>query len=182
MGCAAWFVLVTPAGWRPALLNASLVACRCRLARRFVQCYSCGNPETVIKIRKRTECIELKCKACGFVRCAARRGGVAAAAPWRHPSVPTRSARLIPCLACLDCARPVWTARFRAWHHAPRHARPCAEALAGAVRCSWQVLRPMPVGPARPLPSCSDVSPKEKLVGYIIKNPPEEKLSKAEKK
>lgn len=63
--------------------------------KKFVQCYSCGNPETVIKIRKRTECIELKCKACGFV---------------------------------------------------------------------------------------SDVSPKEKLVGYIIKNPPEEKLSKAEKK
>ncbi|KAL4451517.1 hypothetical protein ABPG75_007179 [Micractinium tetrahymenae] len=63
--------------------------------KKFVQCYSCGNPETVIKIRKRTETIELKCKACGAV---------------------------------------------------------------------------------------SDVSPKEKLVGYIIKNPPEEKLSKAEKK
>ncbi len=28
----------------------------------------------------------------------------------------------------------------------------------------------------------SDVSPKEKLVGYIIKNPPEDKMSKAEKK
>ncbi|PRW20878.1 eukaryotic translation initiation factor 5 [Chlorella sorokiniana] len=63
--------------------------------KKFVQCYSCGNPETVIKIRKRSESIELKCKACGAV---------------------------------------------------------------------------------------SDVSPKEKLVGYIIKNPPEEKLSKAEKK
>lgn len=32
------------------------------------------------------------------------------------------------------------------------------------------------------LPPCSEVSAKEKLVGYIIKNPPEEKLSKAEKK
>ncbi|PSC74835.1 eukaryotic translation initiation factor 5-like [Micractinium conductrix] len=63
--------------------------------KKFVQCYSCGNPETVIKIRKRSEMIELKCKACGFV---------------------------------------------------------------------------------------SEVSPKEKLVGYIIKNPPEEKMSKAEKK
>ncbi|KAI7841802.1 hypothetical protein COHA_004525 [Chlorella ohadii] len=63
--------------------------------KKFVQCYSCGNPETVIKIRKRSETIELKCKACGFV---------------------------------------------------------------------------------------SEVSAKEKLVGYIIKNPPEEKLSKAEKK
>ncbi len=31
-------------------------------------------------------------------------------------------------------------------------------------------------------PPCSEVSAKEKLVGYIIKNPPEEKLSKAEKK
>jgi len=38
------------------------------LLHRFVQCYSCGNPETVIKIRKRSETIELKCKACGFVR------------------------------------------------------------------------------------------------------------------
>ena len=37
--------------------------------RRFVQCYSCGNPETVIKIRKKSETIELKCKACGHVRC-----------------------------------------------------------------------------------------------------------------
>ena len=26
------------------------------------------------------------------------------------------------------------------------------------------------------------MSPKEKLVGYIIKNPPEDKMSKAEKK
>jgi hypothetical protein len=33
--------------------------------RRYVQCYSCGNPETVVKIRK--ENIQLKCKACGFV-------------------------------------------------------------------------------------------------------------------
>lgn len=31
--------------------------------KKYVQCYSCGNPETVIKIRK--ECIFLKCKACG---------------------------------------------------------------------------------------------------------------------
>ena len=28
-----------------------------------MQCYACGNPETVVKIRK--ECIFLKCKACG---------------------------------------------------------------------------------------------------------------------
>ena len=31
--------------------------------KKYVQCYKCGNPETVIKIRK--ECIHLKCKACG---------------------------------------------------------------------------------------------------------------------
>ena len=31
--------------------------------KRYVQCYSCSNPETVVKIRK--ECIHLKCKACG---------------------------------------------------------------------------------------------------------------------
>ena len=31
--------------------------------KKYVQCYSCGNPETVIKIR--TDYISLKCKACG---------------------------------------------------------------------------------------------------------------------
>jgi translation initiation factor 5 len=34
--------------------------------KRFVQCHSCGNPETVINISKR-ETIHLKCKACGHV-------------------------------------------------------------------------------------------------------------------
>jgi hypothetical protein len=33
--------------------------------KKYVQCYDCGNPETVVKIKK--ECIYLKCKACGFV-------------------------------------------------------------------------------------------------------------------
>lgn len=33
--------------------------------KKFVQCYSCGNPETHIKIKK--ELLHLKCKACGFV-------------------------------------------------------------------------------------------------------------------
>ena len=32
--------------------------------KRFVQCFSCGNPETMIEITKR-ETIHLKCKACG---------------------------------------------------------------------------------------------------------------------
>ena len=32
--------------------------------KRFVQCSSCGNPETMIEISKR-ETIHLKCKACG---------------------------------------------------------------------------------------------------------------------
>lgn len=31
--------------------------------KKYVQCYKCGNPETVVKIRK--ENIFLKCKACG---------------------------------------------------------------------------------------------------------------------
>lgn len=31
--------------------------------KKYVQCYNCGNPETVVKVRK--ECIFLKCKACG---------------------------------------------------------------------------------------------------------------------
>ena len=33
--------------------------------KRYVCCYSCGNPETQIKIKK--DFIHLKCKACGFV-------------------------------------------------------------------------------------------------------------------
>lgn len=33
--------------------------------KKYVQCYSCGNPETVIKIKK--DNISLKCKACGHV-------------------------------------------------------------------------------------------------------------------
>jgi len=33
--------------------------------KKYVQCYSCGNPETVVKVKR--ECISLKCKACGFV-------------------------------------------------------------------------------------------------------------------
>ena len=32
---------------------------------RYVQCYSCGNPETVVKVKR--EDISLKCKACGQV-------------------------------------------------------------------------------------------------------------------
>ena len=34
--------------------------------KRFVQCFSCGNPETVVNISKK-ETIHLKCKACGAV-------------------------------------------------------------------------------------------------------------------
>ena len=33
--------------------------------KKYVQCYNCSNPETVVKIKK--ESIYLKCKACGFV-------------------------------------------------------------------------------------------------------------------
>jgi translation initiation factor 5 len=33
--------------------------------KKYVQCYSCGNPETQIKIKK--ENLTLKCKACGAV-------------------------------------------------------------------------------------------------------------------
>ena len=33
--------------------------------KKYVQCYNCGNPETVVKIKK--ENIYLKCKACGAV-------------------------------------------------------------------------------------------------------------------
>ena len=31
--------------------------------KKYVQCYSCGNPETVVKIKR--DNIYLKCKACG---------------------------------------------------------------------------------------------------------------------
>jgi translation initiation factor 5 len=36
-----------------------------KFIKKYVQCYSCGNPETMVKIKK--EFITLKCKACGFV-------------------------------------------------------------------------------------------------------------------
>ncbi|XP_076888276.1 eukaryotic translation initiation factor 5-like [Bidens hawaiensis] len=34
--------------------------------KKYVQCYGCGNPETEILITK-TQCVQLKCAACGFV-------------------------------------------------------------------------------------------------------------------
>lgn len=73
--------------------TSSLVALLCSFFLPAPQCYACGNPETVVKVKK--ENILLKCKACGFV---------------------------------------------------------------------------------------SDVDPRLKLNGYIVKNPPEVKLSKGEKK
>ncbi len=33
--------------------------------KKYVQCYSCGNPETMVKIKR--DFIHLKCKACGYV-------------------------------------------------------------------------------------------------------------------
>jgi hypothetical protein len=48
--------LMEGSAWLPSFF---LLLCR------YVQCYNCGNPETVIKIRK--DLINLKCKACGFV-------------------------------------------------------------------------------------------------------------------
>ena len=40
-------------------------ACLQNFIKKYVQCYNCGNPETVVKIKK--ESIYLKCKACGSV-------------------------------------------------------------------------------------------------------------------
>ncbi|XP_076886603.1 eukaryotic translation initiation factor 5-like [Bidens hawaiensis] len=34
--------------------------------KKYVQCYGCGNPETEVLITK-TQCVQLKCAACGFV-------------------------------------------------------------------------------------------------------------------
>lgn len=36
-----------------------------KFIERFVQCAHCGNPETVIKVHKKREKVELRCKACG---------------------------------------------------------------------------------------------------------------------
>lgn len=44
------------------LLRHACLHCGCVL-HRYVQCYDCGNPETIVKIKK--EFIYLKCKACG---------------------------------------------------------------------------------------------------------------------
>lgn len=65
------------------------------------------------------------------------------------------------------------------WSMYGRHAQQNARACAVGVR---PACLPPTLPCLRALPPCSEVSAKEKLVGYIIKNPPEEKLSKAEKK
>ena len=129
---------------------------------RFVQCYSCGNPETVIKIRKRSEMIELKCKACGFVRCAplaGGRGGGGGGGGGGSGAGVRRPAFL--------CGIAVQARRARAGGGRQRPNPPKVLTAAHRTPIAW---------------NCSEVSPKEKLVGYIIKNPPEEKMSKAEKK
>jgi len=47
--------------------NAAILAQMLEIfIKRFVQCFSCGNPETVVQVSKR-ETIHLKCKACGAV-------------------------------------------------------------------------------------------------------------------
>ena len=33
--------------------------------KKYVQCYSCGNPETVVRLKR--DLVSLKCKACGAV-------------------------------------------------------------------------------------------------------------------
>lgn len=47
---------------RHTLTVLCVVSCL-QTACRYVQCYDCGNPETIVKIKK--EFIYLKCKACG---------------------------------------------------------------------------------------------------------------------
>jgi hypothetical protein len=50
--------------WTDSFWCVATVCCHCVLPLcRYVQCYDCGNPETMVKIKK--EFIYLKCKACG---------------------------------------------------------------------------------------------------------------------
>ena len=46
-------------------IHDSCITCSQNFIKKYVQCYNCSNPETVVKIKK--ESIYLKCKACGFV-------------------------------------------------------------------------------------------------------------------
>jgi hypothetical protein len=60
-------VLGAHSGLQQRRLCAAALACAGAqgFIKKYVQCYSCGNPETVVKVRK--ENISLKCKACGAV-------------------------------------------------------------------------------------------------------------------
>ena len=49
----------------PAYLVLTRLCLLQNFIKKYVQCYACGNPETVVKIKK--ENIYLKCKACGNI-------------------------------------------------------------------------------------------------------------------
>lgn len=77
--------------------------------KKYVQCYSCGNPETTIRVKK--EFITLKCKACGAVSPSGRRGqgetagGTRASHP-AHPAIALRPLAPLPGPSCPPHPQP----------------------------------------------------------------------------
>ena len=69
--------------------------------KKYVQCYSCNNPETTIRVKK--DFITLKCKACGAVRTAACLSGLPQACKQGllHAQVHPLPRKVVPaCMAC----------------------------------------------------------------------------------
>jgi hypothetical protein len=126
--------------------------------KKFVQCYSCGNPETHIKIKK--ELLYLKCKVCCSTShlVVSSVGDASRAVKKQSHQNASASATWVSCALMwyvLPCAL-----RRQCWAHCVFVACILSQA------CGF----------------VSDVDPRHKLNTFILKNPPENKMTKEEKK
>lgn len=127
-----------------------------KFIKTYVQCYSCGNPETMVKVKK--DFISLKCKACGEVSDVDMRHKLNTFILKNPPEdktskaekkcaafVGARSSRRLCCLLCMQFTKSShWS------------AQPCAEERAGCCcLCSWITCASCAsLGPTRYSSSC----------------------------